>query len=150
MKNFNFINPTLKFCAAGLFIPGFTAIIILGMQMAISFLGIECSNSWKVLWWITSFGTILLPILFIRKFTSKIKRGVNLTTIEITVFNIIEYTFIQCALAAYFSNPNTLCYVTDGQNGLEFVFTAWMATPLLVVLSLIFDSIRKSTLQEVQ
>src|SRR5687768_3865510 len=112
------------------------------MQMAISFLGIECSNAWKVLWWLTSLGTILLPILYIRSFTIKIKKGVNLTTIEITVFNIIEYTFIQCALAAYFSNANTLCYVTDGQNGLEFVFTAWMAIPLLIGLSLIFDLIR--------
>jgi len=49
-KKFNYITPTLKFFIAGLFIPGFTAIAILGLQMGIEFLGIECSNTWAILW----------------------------------------------------------------------------------------------------
>jgi hypothetical protein len=72
----------------------------------------------------------------------RILEGYNLTTDKLIIFNIIEYVFIQATLATFFTSGQTLCYVTDGQNGLEFAFTGWMALPFLIVLSLVFDNLR--------
>lgn len=58
-NNFNFIRSTLKFYIAGIFIPGFTAIAILGLQMGIGLLGIECSKAWIVLWTLTTVGAVV-------------------------------------------------------------------------------------------
>ncbi|MGK7389382.1 MAG: hypothetical protein ACNS60_03500 [Candidatus Cyclobacteriaceae bacterium M2_1C_046] len=147
-KKFKFITPTLKFCIAGLFIPGFTAITILGLQMGIEFLGISCLNSWTILWILTTVGFLTTPFVFVQLIDKKLKNEANLRTRDITLFNIIEYTFIQCTLAMFFTNGQTLCYVTDGQNGLEFVFTGWLAIPVLIIMSLAFDRIRERRLQK--
>jgi hypothetical protein len=40
-----FTIKTLKLAPIGFVIPGFTAILILGLQMAIEFLGIECFST---------------------------------------------------------------------------------------------------------
>lgn len=111
--------------------------------MGIGLLGIECSNSWTVLWTLTAIGTVTAPFIFVRIMNKRLLEGYNLTTGKLMIFNIIEYTFIQCTLATFFTSGPTLCYVTDGQNGLEFVFTGWMALPFLVVLSLVFDNLRE-------
>ena len=37
------------------------------------------------------------------------------------------------------TNANTLCYVSDGENGLEFIFTAWLGLPIIMVFSYIFS-----------
>lgn len=61
-----------------------------------------------------------------------------------TFFNLIEYIFIQASLALFFTSGQTLCYVSDGQNGLELVFTAWIALPILIGLSVLFNQTLKS------
>jgi hypothetical protein len=142
-KKYSFISPTLKFCIVGLVIPGFTAIAILGLQMGIGLLGIECSNSWKILWTLTTIGAVTAPFIFVRIMNKSLLEGYNLGTDRLVIFNIIEYTFIQCALATFFTNGQTLCFVSDGQNGLEFALTGWMAMPFLIALSLVFDYLRK-------
>jgi hypothetical protein len=147
-KKYNFTAPTLKFCIAGLFIPGFTAIAILGLQIGIGLLGIECSNSWTVLWTLTTIGTVTAPFIFVRIMNKRLFEGYHLTTANLMIFNVIEYTFIQCTLAPFFTSGHTLCYVADGQNGLEFVFTGWMAIPFLAVLSLLFDNLRERKSEE--
>jgi len=43
----------------------------------------------------------------------------------------------------FFSERKTLCYVADGQNGIQFVFTAWLAIPILICLSLCFQAVLK-------
>ena len=149
-KKFNFINQTLKFCIAGLFIPGFTAIAILGLQMGVGFLGIECSKSWIVVWTLTTVGAVVAPLVFIRLMNKRLLEGYNLTATPLIIFNIIEYAFIQSTLATFFTNGKTLCYVSDGQNGLEFVFTGWMSMPFLVALSLVFDNIRERRTEEIK
>lgn len=149
-KKYNFITPTLKFCIAGFFIPGFTAVAILGFQMGIGFLGIECASSWTILWTLTTVGLLVAPIFFVRLMNKTLKTGYNLATHKIIIFNIVEYTFIQATLAAFFTNGRTLCYVTDGQNGLEFAFTGWMALPFLAVLSLVFDKLREEKTAELK
>ena len=143
-KKYNFITPTLKFCIAGFFIPGFTAIAIIGLQMGIGLLGIECSKSWKVLWTVTTIGAVIAPVVFVRLMNKSLLEGYNLATSKLIVFNVVEYTFIQCTLATLFTSSQTLCYVTDGQNGLEFAFTGWMALPCLIVLSMVFDNLREA------
>ncbi|MBK7651427.1 MAG: hypothetical protein IPJ20_12785 [Flammeovirgaceae bacterium] len=142
-KKYNFITPTLKFCIAGFFIPGFTAIIIMGLQMGLGLLGIECSNTWKILWTFTAIGAVITPFIFIRVMNKRLLEGYNLTTDKLQIFNLVEYTFIQCTLTIFFTTGQTLCYVSDGQNGIEFGFTAWMALPILVALSLVFDNLRE-------
>ncbi|MBL1143295.1 MAG: hypothetical protein HND54_00005 [Bacteroidetes bacterium] len=138
------LKPTLIFSAVGLFIPGFTAIGILSFQMLLSYFGLECHNAWSVLWSITIIGGLILPILFYRhlKTFTENKRE-NLKT-RLTFFNLIEYIFIQASLALFFTSGQTLCYVSDGQNGLELAFTAWIALPILIGLSALFNWTLKS------
>ena len=149
-KKTSYIKSTLKFCIAGLFIPGFTAIAILGLQMGLGLLGIECSTSWTILWTLTTIGLVTAPFIFIRQMNKRLSEGYNLTTDKLTIFNIIEYTFIQATLATFFTSGQTLCYVSDGQNGLEFAFTGWMALPFLVALSLLFDNLRERKTDEIR
>jgi hypothetical protein len=148
-RKYNFTVSTLKFCIAGLFIPGLTASVILVLQMAIGFLGIECASSWIILWVITTVGLVTAPIIFVRRMYKTLKTGYNLATGDLITFNVIEYTFIQATLAVFFTNGRTLCYASDGQNGLEFAFTGWMALPVLVALSLVFDKLREEKTAEV-
>ena len=131
-KAISFTKPTLKFCIAGMFIPGFTAIVIFGLQQAIQFLGIECAISWRILWTLTTIGAIVSPIVFYKGAKKKNMDGNKLTSQQITIFNIIEYTLLQCTFAALFTKGHTLCYVSDGQNGLELVL-AWIALPILII-----------------
>jgi hypothetical protein len=126
-KNQSYISSTLKFCIAGLFIPGFTAVAIVGLQMAIGLVGIECSKSWTVLWTLTSIGAVIAPIVFVRVMNKKLMEGYILTTDKLSIFNIIEYAFIQCTLAIFFTSGQVLCYGNGGQNGIEFVFTGWLS-----------------------
>jgi hypothetical protein len=149
-NKYNFFASTLKFCIAGFFIPGFTAIAIFGVQIGIVFLGIECADSWAILWTMTTVGLVIAPIVFVRLMNKTLKTGYNLTKGELITFNVIEYTFIQATLAVFFTNGRTLCYVTDGQNGLELVFTGWMALPFLAVLSLVFDKFREEKIAELK
>jgi hypothetical protein len=149
-KKYIFRNQTLKFCIAGLFMPGFTAIAILGLQMGIEFLGVECSYSWTILWTLTAIGMLITPLVFIRLMNKRLMKGYNLTADKLIIFNIIEYIFIQATLATFFTRGQTLCYVTDGQNGLEFAFTGWLALPFLIVLSLLFDYLRIRKTEELK
>lgn len=105
LKNdLKFTISTLKFSIAGLLIPGFTAIIILGLQMGIQLLGVECSNSWLILWITTSIGAMITPLIFARR----LKFG-NLPSKEIHLFNIIEYTFLSMPFGViYHIRSNTL------------------------------------------
>jgi hypothetical protein len=118
--------------------------------MGFEFVGIECASSWTIVWTLTTVGLVAAPIFFVRLMNKTLSAGYNLTTDKLIIFNIVEYTFIQGTLAAFFTNGRTLCYVTDGQNGLEFAFTGWMALPFLVVLSLVFDKMREEKTAELE
>lgn len=147
-KHFKYVKSTLKFSIAGFLLPAFGAILFLGLQIGLSSLGIECSTAIKTLWTIASIGLVITPIVFISLLMRKLNAGDNLTSNKLIIFNILEYFFLQCGLASLFTTSNTLCYVTDGQNGLEFVFTGWIAIPVLILFSLAFDFITKKKLQE--
>jgi hypothetical protein len=147
-KKYSFTSQTLKFCIAGFFIPGLTAIAIIGLQMGIALSGIECSVTWTLLWILTAIGMVIAPLLFIRRMNGRIAARQTLTTREFTVFNVIQYTLVQATLASFFTSGYTLCYVSDGQNGMEFVLTGWMALPLLIVMSLFLDSLWKRKIRK--
>lgn len=131
---FNYIKPTLISCAIGLFIPGFTAILFFLFQLLSDKIGIDCSTSWKSIWILTSLISVTLPFVFIEN----IKKTNNPTLTKLTLFNFIEYISLQACLAQFFTDSKTICYGSGGQNGIELVFTAWIALPILVCISFIF------------
>ena len=140
---FNFLKSTLIFALVGLFIPGFTAIGLVGLQMLLSSFGFDCESAWTVIWSFTILGAIILPIVFIGhiRIINRDKRK-SLKT-KLILFNLFEYIFIQAGLATLFTNGHTLCSVGDGQNGLEFAFSAWLSLPILVLLSYIFGKLSR-------
>jgi len=142
---FNIIKSTLIFSIVGIFIPGFTAIGLLGFQMLLSGIGIECSNAWIIIWTLTSLLGLILPILFYQHISNLTKEKFQSLKTKLILFNLFEYIFIQSSLTPLFTNGKTLCYVTDGQNGLELVFTAWLAIPVLIIISIFFDQKIKTT-----
>ncbi len=147
-SKFSYTKTTLKFSIAGFFIPGFTAVILLGLQIGLTSIGLECTKAWKLIWTFTTIGTIVTPILFIRLMNKKMATGFHLTSKETTFFNLIEYTFIQCTLAFPIFTGQTLCYGHGGQNGLEFAFTGWAAIPVLILLSVTFDYLKRKKMEE--
>jgi len=142
---FDFIKPTLIFVIVGLFIPGFTAIGLLALQMLLSNFGIECSTAWTIIWTTTILAGLILPFLFYRYITFLAFEKLQSLKTRLTLFNLFEYVFIQSSLTPLFTNGRTLCYVSDGQNGLELVFTAWLALPIIIIFSFIFKQTFKTT-----
>ena len=144
IKKPDLLKLTLIFSAVGLIIPGFTAIVLLGFQMMLSSFGLECHNAWTVLWTITIISGLTLPVLFYRHLKNLTDKKIRNLKNRLLFFNLMEYTFIQASLALFFTNGHTLCYVSDGQNGLELVFTAWLALPILIGLSVLFGKTLKT------
>jgi hypothetical protein len=142
---FNFTKPTLVFAIVGLFIPGFTAIGLLGLQLLLSNIGIECSKAWTIIWTTTIISGLILPLLFYRHITKLTVEKFQSLKTRLTFFNLFEYIFIQSSLTPLFTSGQTLCNVSDGQNGLELVFTAWLALPILIIFSYIFNQTIKTT-----
>jgi hypothetical protein len=133
----NFLKPTLIFAVIGLFAVGLSAIISSCIQMAVA-IAVDCVIAWKIVWFIYLLSAIMLPIFFNRYIKStknpdKIIRNLN-------IFNFVEYSFIQIALLPCFTGFKTLCFVVDGQNGIELVFTAWLSIPLLLLFSFLWKN----------
>jgi hypothetical protein len=138
-KKFGFIKPTIIFSVIGIFIPGFTAIGILGIQMLLTSIGIECSNAWNGIWIFSILSSIILPLFFylhIQKINQDKLRNLK---IYLNLFNIFEYFLIQASLSAFFTTGEILCYGSGGQNGIELAFSAWLAIPILICFSFIFS-----------
>ena len=138
MKN-DIIKHTLNFSVIGIFISGFTAAFLLGLQILLTSFGIECSKAWKTIWIFSIFSTITLPIFFyyyLNKLTKK-------STLIIYLFNLLEYIFLQASFIFLLTSPNIICYGHGGQNGLELIITAWIGLPILIGLSFIFSKISK-------
>lgn len=95
---FNFIKPTLIFAIVGLFIPGFTAIVLFGIQMLLSIVGIECSTAWTIICTISIISGLILPYLFYRHITRLSVEKLQSLKTRLTFFNLFEYIFIQASL----------------------------------------------------
>ncbi|EOG6905690.1 hypothetical protein ACLH3R_002316 [Flavobacterium psychrophilum] len=145
---YRYLKATIIFCLIGFFIPGFTAILLLGIQMLLTEIGMECANSWKLIWTGTWIGMVLLPILFFRYLNRKSTIPYQKIKTNLILFNLFEYIFLQASLASLLTNGNTLCYGSGGQNGIEFAFTAWLALPILIIFSYFFEYHTETTIAE--
>ena len=67
-KPFSFVGHTGYFLIAGIFIPGFTAIILVGCQLFLTKLGVECPLAYKIVFAISAIGALITPYFFIRYF----------------------------------------------------------------------------------
>ena len=147
---FNLTKPTLIFAIVGLFIPGFTAIGLLGIQKLLSSVGLECSTAWTIIWITTIIVGLALPYLFYRHISTLTADKLQVLKTRLTLFNLLEYILIQSSLTPLFTSGRTLCYGSGGQNGLELVFTAWLALPILLLFSFIFNQTLKATNNQAQ
>jgi hypothetical protein len=135
---FNFVKPTLIFAIVGLFIPGFTAIGLLGLHMLLSNIGIECPTAWTIIWTTTIITGLISPFLFYQHISRLTADKLQSLNTRLTFFNLSEYIFIQSSLTPLFTSGQTLCYGKGGQNGLELAFTAWLALPIIITISFVF------------
>ncbi|MBW3519235.1 hypothetical protein [Flavobacterium sp. NKUCC04_CG] len=140
----DFVKPTVIFSIVGFFIPGFTAIAILAVQMFLNGLGVECTIAFELIWILSSIGALLLPFLFYRYLKWLPLEKLKTLPILLTIFNALEYVLIQSSLIPVFTNAQSLCYGNGGQNGLELVFTAWIGLPILILLSFLYNQILKN------
>ncbi len=145
---YRYLKATLIFCLIGFFIPGFTAVLLLGIQMLLTEIGMECANSWKLIWTGTWIGMVLLPILFFRYLNGKSTVPYQKIKTNLILFNLFEYILLQASLASLLTNGNTLCYGSGGQNGIEFAFTAWLALPILIIFSYFFEYHTETTIAD--
>ncbi|MBK9639557.1 MAG: hypothetical protein IPO63_17790 [Bacteroidetes bacterium] len=94
---FNFIKPTLIFAIVGLLIPGFTALGLLGLQMLLSKVGIECSTAWTIIWATTTISGLILPYFFYRHITVLTVDKLQSLKARLTFFNLLEYILFNQA-----------------------------------------------------
>lgn len=139
---FNFVKYTFLFCIFGFFCSGFTAIVLLAIQSAFDWFLQDCVQAMRLTWYCCLCCCILTPLLFGLYLRSKEVHSNQLLKKQLGIFNVLALTFIQGTLGVFYSDPEFLCYGTDGQNGLEFVFYAWCALPILVLISYYFKSMR--------
>jgi len=133
----------LKFSIAGIFIPGFSMIVVLGLQMLINLVVKDCEVAWKMLFVIMTLGAIITPIIFGNR-VLKANQIDDFFAANLWLYNLSEYIFLQVALGWLYSSTDTLCYRTDGQNGLQFVFTAWIGLIIILIYSFILDLIKNN------
>jgi hypothetical protein len=142
---FNYKDLTLKFSIAGFVLAALPIFIALGIQTLLSKLNIECAKAWTLIWTISWIGALVAPVVFVRKIRKRGLTGYHLTENEAVIFNIIEYSFLQWSFASILISSKTLCYA---KSGFEFVFAGWMAIPILIALSIFFDSVNRKTRKE--
>lgn len=131
---------TLRFSIVGFFIPGFTMMFVAIVQMMLAQLINDCEIAWNLIFVLTTIGAFIAPIVFGRQAIQWDLRTAHYQR-KLFGYNLMEYTFLQVSIGWLYGNSYTLCNVTDGQNGLQFVFTAWMGIILLNVYSLMLDLI---------
>lgn len=136
---YNFIKPTLIFALIGFFIPGFTAVIIIGLQCLLTFLGLECSAAFDIIFIVSGILAIISPVIFFNQIKYLINYNSTSLNRRYILFIVLEYIFIQACFIPFFTNGENLCHGKGGQVGLELVFTAWIALPILIIISLVYN-----------
>lgn len=137
---YKFIGPTISFSLIGIIISAFPAIILLGSESGLEKLGLDCIEAMSVIWHFAVCICVLLPVFFFF-YLRRSERWFSDLGIKrrVIFFNSALYVCIPAALEPYFSTAHTLCYVSDGQNGLELVFSAWLSLPILLLISVAFE-----------
>ncbi|NQY68381.1 MAG: CotH kinase family protein [Flavobacteriales bacterium] len=137
--NSSFIKLTLIFSIVGIFIPEHTEYILLKSQRVLDLLGLEFSIAWITLWTLTSFTGLILPFIFYYHISSLPKEKHKWLIIKLTLFNLIEYILLQSSLTPLFTDVHTIIFNYDVRNGMESIYTAWLALPILVLISTFFN-----------
>jgi hypothetical protein len=137
IRKADFERDNRNFLIVGILLPGFTSGFIVSIQQLIISYRINCEQGWSIVWIISWILSIILPVLFfitIKKFNKSHNR------LKLLLFNLVEYMAIQFALGSLLSDNYTLCYGNGGQNGLELIFTGWIAIPILFIIHLLFKN----------
>jgi hypothetical protein len=138
-SQFGFLNATLRFSVAGFFIPGLTAAALFGLFLLLTTLGFTCAFSWSSLCFLATITALILPVKFYKYLQSQETFYLGSLKTKLIYFNLAEYTLIQCSLSQLFTDGETICFVSDGQNGIELIFTGWLALPILIAISFFYS-----------
>lgn len=66
VKPFDFIKSGGIFTVFGIFLPGFTIIIILAFQSLLMEIGMQCESAWKTIFVTAVITSIVIPFLFLQ------------------------------------------------------------------------------------
>lgn len=140
-KLLNLRNTAYILFGIGLLVPGFTVIVILGLHEAIAFTGFNCISAWNIIWFISGVVALFTPYIF----TKTIIRSSNVKKLEtqFKLFCLLEYISLQAIIGAYFTEADILCYGRDGQIGLEFVLTGWIAALTILASGFFYEWVYK-------
>ena len=139
-----FTKPTLYFSLVGFIAAAIPALFFIGVESCLEKLGYSCISAIPIICNCAAFICLLLPIsFFVYLLRSHSSFSDSQIKGRILIFDSILFLCIPTALEPYVSTANTLCNVADGQNGLELVFSAWLALPVLLLFSFIFEQIFK-------
>jgi len=138
---FAFVKYTVQFCIFGFFFCAVPLYLLLAIQSIFDMFLHNCVQSMRLTWCLCLFGCILTPLLFNLHLKRKEVYSNQLLKKQLGLFNALTLTFIQGALGIFSSDPQFLCYGTDGQNGLELIFNAWCALPILILISYYFKTL---------
>lgn len=137
---FNFVWYTVLFCIFGLFLCVGTLYLLFGIHLAFDSLLHDCVRAMEFTWYLCLLSLILTLLLFSLYLRQQEVHSNQLLKKQLGVFNALLLTFIQGTLGVFSSDPEFLCYGTDGQNGLELVFNGWCALPLLLLVSYYYNT----------
>lgn len=136
MVEFTFVSYAVLFGIAGIFICGFTLVFLAAIQHVVEILTNDCVSAMKWMWSFCLVGLAVTPVIFYKFLMSKPVHSKQTLQKQYALFNLLMYMFIQTSLGVFTSDPEILCYATDGQNGLELAFNGWLSIPFLVLIAL--------------
>ena len=140
----SFTKPTLYFCLVGFIAVAFPAYVLLGLEYCLEKLGYSCENAILSICKCATYICLITPVTFFYYlFRSRNWFSISQIKRRILLFDLTLYVCIPAALEIHFSTPQILCNVTDGQNGLELAFSAWLALPVVMLLSVVFEQVFK-------
>lgn len=137
---FNFVKYTALFCVLGIFLGAFTIHLLDLINSAFGKIEKDCVDALRLTWYFCLFGCVSVPLVFGFHLKRRKIHSNQLLKTQLALFNVVTFTFIQGALGVFSSDPDFLCYGTDGQNGMELMFNGFFALPALLVISLFFQT----------
>lgn len=140
--NFLITKYTAVFCAFTPVLCVINALLFFWVSSLLESFDIECSTAIDYIITSGCVCSLLIPIVFFY-FVSKIKFSSRQKLVSfIYVYSFVEILSIEIAFERFLSSPHILCYVSDGQNGLELIFGGIIAAVITFTISLLSDSIQ--------
>lgn|GEM_PF-7088244 len=127
-KKIDHINKRVVFGIVCFLIPGFTAIIIFGLRILIETIFDNCQVGWAVATILGGLISFVAPLLYFIHLKNNSPSKNNFW-----IFGLIEYLGIQSFAVVFFVTADSSCHGHTAQNGLEYIFTAWLSIPLILL-----------------